>query len=201
MAANGAVFMARIYVAAVLATWRRTMLFSRRLGLTVTTLALPAALAAQDTRAALRTELSEHFNSSMSKVIALAEAMPAERYDWKPDKDAMPVGQVYGHIARYNFGYPATSLGIAAPAGMKLDTLEAMRNKAQIVALLKLSSDHVKKTIAELPADQIEANTTLYGRTVPKWAVLLQLVAHMNEHLGQSIAYARSNNIVPPWSR
>lgn len=43
--------------------------------------------------------------------------------------------------------------------------------------------------------------TTLYGRKVPQWSVLLQLVAHMNEHLGQSIAYARMNGIVPPWSR
>jgi hypothetical protein len=36
---------------------------------------------------------------------------------------------------------------------------------------------------------------------VPRWAVMLQLVAHMNEHLGQSIAYARANDVVPPWSR
>ena len=43
--------------------------------------------------------------------------------------------------------------------------------------------------------------TRLYGRDVAQWAVLLQLVAHLNEHLGQSIAYARSNGVVPPWSR
>ncbi len=162
---------------------------------------LPATLTAQDTRGALRTEFLEHFNTSMEKLIALAEAMPAERYDWKPQKDAMPVGQVYGHIARYNYNYPATSLGVALPAGLGLDTLEAMRNKAQLVQLLRRSADHVRKLVTDMPADQIEAGTTLYGRNVPKWAVLLQLVAHMNEHLGQSIAYARSNNVVPPWSR
>jgi uncharacterized damage-inducible protein DinB len=43
--------------------------------------------------------------------------------------------------------------------------------------------------------------TRLYGRELPRWGVLVQLVAHMNEHLGQSIAYARMNGVVPPWSR
>ena len=154
-----------------------------------------------DTRSAIRAEMLMHFNSSISKVIALAEAMPADKYDWKPEKDAMAVGQVYGHIARYNYGYPETAMGVSTPAGLKLDTLEAMRDKAQLVPLLKQSAAHVRRTITEMPAAQLEANTQLYLRTVPQWAVLMQLVAHMNEHLGQSIAYARSNGVVPPWSR
>jgi uncharacterized damage-inducible protein DinB len=149
----------------------------------------------------VRDELMGHFESSMSKVIALADAMPAESYTWKPSADAMPVGHVYAHIAHYNFMYPGNSMGIAPPATIRLDTLEAMRNKAQIVALLRQSAAHVRQSLTAMPAAELERSTTLYGRTVPKWAVILQLVAHMNEHLGQSIAYARSNNIVPPWSR
>jgi uncharacterized damage-inducible protein DinB len=164
-------------------------------------LTLPAITAAQDKRAMLRDELMQHFNASIDKVIALADAMPQERYGWSPEKDAMPVGQVYAHIARYNYQYPASAMGIARPATLNLDTLERMRTKTQIVQLLRHSADHVRKAIASMPVDQLDANTTLYGRTVPRWAVMLQLVAHMNEHLGQSIAYARSNNVVPPWSR
>lgn len=167
----------------------------------IATLAYPSTAAAQDTRALLRSELLGHFNESIGKVIALAEAMPQERYEWRPERAAMPVGQVYAHIARYNYYYPASSLGVAAPTGLRLDTLEAMRDKAQIVELLRRSAEHVRRLASEMPAEQMEATTTLYGRTVPRWAVLLQLVAHMNEHLGQSIAYARSNNVVPPWSR
>ena len=162
---------------------------------------IPASMSAQDTRSLVRSELLMHFNESMGKVIALAEAMPAERFDWRPEKEAMSVARVYAHIAHYNYGYPQTSLASPPPAGMKLDTLEAMRDKAQIVALLKNSATHVRKVVGEMPADRLEASTTLYGRSVPRWAVMLQLVAHMNEHLGQSIAYARSNNVVPPWSR
>ena len=160
----------------------------------------PLPASAQDPDV-LRKELMTHFDMSINKVIALAEAMPAEKYQWKPSADAMPVGHVYAHIANYNFSYPATAMSVAAPADIKTDTLEAMRDKAQIVALLKRSAEHLRKSISAMPATQLNASTRLYGRTVPQWAVLLQLVAHMNEHLGQSIAYARANDVVPPWSR
>ena len=150
---------------------------------------------------AIRDEVMGHFESSITKIISLADAMPAESYSWKPSADAMPVGQVFAHIARYNFLYPASSMAIPAPAAIKLDTLEAMRTKAQIVALLTQSAEHVRRSLAAMSSDDLSKSTLLYGRTVPRWAVMIQLVAHMNEHLGQSIAYARSNNVVPPWSR
>jgi uncharacterized damage-inducible protein DinB len=175
---------------------------TRRLSiLTILALALPTPGLAQNTAPAVRAELLRHFNASIGKVIGLAEAMPSERYDWRPEKDAMPVGQVYAHIARYNYYYPATSLSVATPTAIGLDTLEAMRDKAQIVQLLRRSAEHVRRAVTDMPVTQLEKSTRLYGRDVPQWAVLLQLVAHMNEHLGQSIAYARANNVIPPWSR
>jgi uncharacterized damage-inducible protein DinB len=161
---------------------------------------IPFAASAQDA-SALRSELLMHFDMSIRKVIALAEAMPADKYQWKPTADAMPVGQVYAHIANYNFNYPSTAMGVAAPAGLKLDTLEAMRDKAQVVALLERSAEYVRQSVQGMPEAQLNTETQLYGRSVPRWAVMLQLVAHMNEHLGQSIAYARANDVVPPWSR
>lgn len=161
---------------------------------------MPATLAAQNTSATMRQELLGHFDDSMGKMIALAQAMPATSFTWAPP-GAMPVGQVYAHIARYNYYYPSTSMGVAVPTGIRLDTLEAMRDKAQIVALLRASAEHVRKSVNAMPAEQLDRQTVLYGRNVPQWAVLLQLVAHMNEHVGQSIAYARANGVVPPWSR
>ena len=160
----------------------------------------PAAVLAQN-GAAVRDEMMRHFDDSMSKIIALAGAMPADKFAWKPSEPAMPVGQVYGHIARYNFDYITNEMGAPAPAGVGRDTLERMRDKAQLVAVLRRSSDFVKASVAAMPAAQLDRTTTLYGRQVPQWAVLVQLVAHMNEHLGQSIAYARANNIAPPWSQ
>jgi uncharacterized damage-inducible protein DinB len=102
-------------------------------------------------------------------------------------------------VARYNYLYPATSLGAPAPDGRDADAAEDLTDKAQLVSRLKESRDHVRGVVASLKNP--ESATKQYGRAVPQWSVLLQLVSHMNEHLGQSVAYARMNGIVPPWSR
>lgn len=175
-----------------------------RVALLALALMVPTVGRAQNgatTGAAVRDELMGQFNESMAKFIRLAEAMPADKFTWRPQADAMEVAHVYAHVAHYNYRYPSTAMGVAVPASLKLDTLEAIRDKAQIVQLLRSSADYVRKGIAAMPAEQLDRRTTLYGRSVPHWAVLVQLVAHMNEHLGQSIAYARSNNVVPPWSQ
>ena len=145
-------------------------------------------------------ELLRQFDGSMQKFIALAEAMPASAYGWSPGPGVMTVARVYGHVVRYNYLYPATSLGVPAPSNRDAAATEDITDKAQLVALLRESREHVQRAIRGLPADLAQP-TRLYGREVTQAAVLLQLVAHMNEHLGQSIAYARSNNVVPPWSR
>ena len=148
-----------------------------------------------------RQEFLGQFESSMRKFIALAKAMPAEKYTWSPGQGVMTVARVYGHVARYNYYYPASSMGIASPAGVGLDSLEQMTNKDAIVAILERSGAHVRNSVTAMSDERLAKPTTLYGRTVPQWAVLFQLIAHMNEHLGQSIAYARSNGVVPPWSQ
>jgi uncharacterized damage-inducible protein DinB len=147
-----------------------------------------------------RQEFLGQFNSSMSKFIALAEAMPADKYAWSPGPGVMSVAKVYAHVAHYNYRYPSTAMQIALPAGIGLDTLEGVAAKAAVVALLRRSGEHVKQAVEQMPESQLGAQTQLYGRSVQQWTVLLQLLAHMNEHLGQSIAYARMNGVVPPWS-
>ena len=160
-----------------------------------------ATATAQPTPANARAELLAQFNNSASKFEALAAAMPAEKFNWSPGPGVMTVARVYAHVARYNYAYLSQNMGAAAPRGIGLDTLERMTDKAQIVALLKSSAEYVRQGVQQMPEAQLGQSTQLYGRAVPQWSVLLQLVAHMNEHLGQSIAYARMNGVVPPWSR
>jgi uncharacterized damage-inducible protein DinB len=139
------------------------------------------------------------FETSMEKFVALAEAMPADKFAWSPGSGTMTVAKVFAHVARYNYLYPSTSLGARAPEGRDADAAEEIADKAALVSRLKESREYVRTVVKGLQ-DPGRA-TRQYGREVPQWSVLLQLVAHMNEHLGQSIAYARMNGVVPPWSR
>ena len=64
----------------------------------------------------------------------------------------------------------------------------------------RIAAKSARAVVDAMSDDDLAAPVELYGRQVASWAVLLQLVTHMNEHLGQSIAYARMNGVVPPWS-
>jgi uncharacterized damage-inducible protein DinB len=107
------------------------------------------------------------------------------------------------HVARYNYFYPEIALDVHSPMGAaEYDSWEAgVVDKDKAVRILAESMEHVRRVVAAMSSKDLEAQTRLYGRDVGEWAVLLQLVTHMNEHLGQSIAYARMNHVVPPWSR
>ena len=162
--------------------------------------AVPVARA-QAVPGGFRGEFLHQFDNSMARVVALAEAVPAETYPRRPGADLMPLAQIFAHIARFNYEYPARAMGIDPPAGIDRDTLERVAEKAQVVALLHRSAEHVRQAVRRMPDAQLARPTTLYGRRVQQWAVLFQLIAHMDDHLGQSIAYARVSGVVPPWSR
>ncbi|MGH7539717.1 MAG: DinB family protein [Gemmatimonadota bacterium] len=166
--------------------------------------ALPAPAHAQSGPTDYRDEFLRHFEASSRKVTLLAEAMPERLYSWSPGEGVMSVARVYAHVARYNFLYLATSLGVAPPEEIELATVEdrmaERADKAEIRVLLDRSVTHVREQVSRLTEEELAGPTTLYGREVAGWTVLLQLLAHMNEHVGQSVAYARMNGVVPPWS-
>ena len=134
-------------------------------------------------------------------MVSLSEAMPEELYDWSPGEGVMSVARVYAHIARYNYYYLESSLGIPVPDGVELGTMEELIDKAEVREVLLASIEHVNKHIGELSAAELSSTVLLYGRDVAGWEVLFQLLSHMNEHVGQSVAYARMNGVKPPWAR
>ena len=156
-------------------------------------------LNAQDATNNYKSQFLGYFEYA-SRVLSLAEAMPADKYDWRPSEGVSSVEEVYTHIARYNYYYLESSLNIHAPKDINVDNIESMSGKQQVVDILERSIQHVKSSINEMPVSKLEKKTELYGRTVNGQAVLMQLITHMSEHVGQSIAYARINGVVPPWS-
>jgi len=146
-----------------------------------------------------KNQFSRHFDYA-SRVLSLAEAMPADKYSWRPEEGVMSVEEVYTHIARYNFYYLESSLGIPAPDDVNMEDIESITGKENVVAILERSINHVKAAMKEMPVSKLQDETQMYGNTVNGQAVLMQLITHKSEHVGQSIAYARMNGIVPPWS-
>lgn len=164
------------------------------------TLLTPLALS-QGVPNEVRDELMRQFEASTRKLVALSEAVPADLYMWSPGEGIMTVGHVYAHIAKYNYDYLVNNLGVSPPKGVDVEHMEELTEKEAIREALQASIEFVRENTATMDEGQLQKETVLYGRDVPGWAVLVQLVAHMNEHVGQSVSYARMNSIVPPWSR
>lgn len=161
-------------------------------------LSLPAT--AQQTNN-FKDQFNRHFQYASQRLIQLAEEMPAEYYSWSPDGEAFTFERVCMHIARYNYLYPQSSLGIPAPEDIDLDGMEEFTGKETVVDYLRRSVDHVETMMEQMPESRLTEDTRLYGRTVNGQAVLMQLITHMSEHVGQAISYARMNEIVPPWNQ
>jgi uncharacterized damage-inducible protein DinB len=140
------------------------------------------------------------FNHASSQIVALAEATPAEKLTWRPGPGVRSVSEVYMHIAIANYYFLAqTGVKDAAAALGKVtaDTEKSVTAKADVIRWLKESQDLVR---ASYPKADLQKKIKFLGRDTTVDAVYLRCIVHSNEHMGQSIAYARMNGIKPPWS-
>jgi|HubBroStandDraft_5_1064220.scaffolds.fasta_scaffold234547_2 uncharacterized damage-inducible protein DinB len=135
------------------------------------------------------------------QLIALAEAIPAEKYSWRPAPGVRSVSEVFMHIALANF-YLLSITGPKMPADMTSDDLEkTVTAKADVISWLKRSLDAVKAARAQLKPGDLERKVKIEGKEVTVDGMYLRIIIHDNEHMGQLVAYARMNGIVPPWSQ
>jgi len=72
--------------------------------------------------------------------------------------------------------------------------------KPKVVEALKKSFDHARKAVEATPDSDLDKKVKFFGQEPSERMMLIVLVSHGHEHLGQSIAYARMNGITPPWS-
>jgi uncharacterized damage-inducible protein DinB len=130
----------------------------------------------------------------------LAEAIPAEKYTWRPAPDARSFAEVFLHVAAANFNLYKL-VGTPPPAGLDVKGLEkSTTDKAKVVATLKDSFAHARKAITAMSDADLEKSMDWFGGKNTERGILLFIVRHGAEHLGQSIAYARSIGVVPPWT-
>jgi uncharacterized damage-inducible protein DinB len=148
-----------------------------------------------------RAEYAAEVDSVGKKLTDLAEAIPADKYGWRPATGVRSVGEVFMHVVGGN-SYIPTFLGAKPMAGVTRDSEKTVTDKAQIVDLLKKSLAHAKAAgLAVSDADLEKKVKTFGGREMTERQVLTLILNHLHEHLGQEIAYARSIGVTPPWSQ
>jgi uncharacterized damage-inducible protein DinB len=166
-----------------------------------------APAAAQNaTPAALRTEYLANMKEVETKVVGLAEAFPADKYSWRPGPGVRSVSEVLMHIASEHYVYLPGSVGAKPPADLNMGSgreifgnLDKVTDKAEVIRHVKASFAYQQKVLEA--ADLSSGKVTSFGQEHTVSALFTDFVADQHEHLGQLIAYARVNGIVPPWSK
>lgn len=144
-----------------------------------------------------------------TKIVGLARAMPEGTYEWRPSKEVRSTSETLKHVAADNYFLPA-AMGMSAPAESGIDakdykTTLAFEKKTmtrdQVIAEVEKSFAFLKKSMSSFPDEKLDAPLDVFGEKMTHRALWISTTTHLHEHLGQLIAYARSNNVTPPWSK
>jgi uncharacterized damage-inducible protein DinB len=163
-----------------------------------------------------RGEFLWEFEIVERQLIALAEAIPEDKYDWRPVATARPVCEVLVHVAVGNFML-LDVVGAVPPVDIygemnaqgperlwalvrKNDELgETLREKVPVASILQRSLQCVRRAFLETDAMELERPVQFFGEETTVRRVFLRSLAHMHEHMGQMIAYVRCMGINAPW--
>jgi uncharacterized damage-inducible protein DinB len=151
--------------------------------------------------AGFRAEFLTQLQDVEGKLVVLAGAMPQSRLTWRPGREVRSVAEVYLHVAAGNYALPAF-IGYKPPEDVNLKTLEkSTTEKAVVIAAMQRSFEYVRGVVSAISDADLDKPATMFGTTkTTVRGVLSTLANHQHEHLGQSIAYARMNRVVPPWT-
>jgi uncharacterized damage-inducible protein DinB len=149
-------------------------------------------------------------------LLALADAIPAERYGWRPVADVRSVSEVFVHVAASNFAL-LEMIGVEAPAdlyapiaihGMERFVARIATNrqlaarltgKIEVARMLNASLSAWRHAFTQAPAGELERAGAFFGETTAVQRVYLRLLTHTHEHMGQLIAYVRTMGLKAPW--
>lgn len=151
--------------------------------------------------AGFRAEYIAEVDNVGKKILDLAAAIPADKYGWRPAEGVRSVSEVFMHIVAGTSSIP-TFVGGKRLEGITRDSEKTITDKAKIVELLKRGIENAKETGRIVSDTDLDKKVKVFGgREMSERQVLMLIVNHLHEHLGQAIAYARVNGIAPPWSK
>jgi uncharacterized damage-inducible protein DinB len=151
---------------------------------------------AQAQPAGIQAAYAKDVGTLSDKFTGLARVMSG-KYDWKPGQGVRSVGEVFNLIVKENgllAGVLSGTPNTAAPPAPITDP-------EKVQEALKASYASLQKAIAGLSDSDLQTPVKLFGHDLTKQGAVMLLLGDQHEHLGQSIAYARSNGVVPPWSK
>jgi hypothetical protein len=169
------------------------------------TLATPARaqdVMTKESAAAVKTAFLGDLEVMRGKFVGLAQAFPPDKYTWRPMDGVRSVSEVLMLIASEGYGFvPGGFGGKPALPREESSKLSAVTDKAQVIDHLNKAFAHAKKEVEAADPATLTGKRQVMGQARSLPEIVMAIGGDMHEHLGQLIAYARTNHIVPPWSK
>jgi len=132
--------------------------------------------------------------------VSLADAVPADKFTWRPGDGVRSFSEAFLHVAAMNFGMPA-QIGATPAPGYKKDGYEkSTTDKAKVIEQLNQSFDYVHAYVDSMTNADFARLEPKFGPQANAGDIIYIIITDDHEHLGQTVAYARVNGIVPPWT-
>lgn len=152
----------------------------------------------------IRDEYLADLDTLHVKIVALANAIPADKYSWRPAAGVRSVSEALMHVASEWWFYGPRSIGGKEPDGFgapqeKIPALEKIASKTEVLDQLNKSWAHFAAQLRSADPSQLTGKYKPWGLTVDHAAFAMS--GDLHEHLGQLIAYSRSVGVKPPWSK
>jgi hypothetical protein len=155
----------------------------------------------KEAAAAAKASFQTDLDAVSSKFIQLAQAFPADKYSWRPMEGVRSVAEVLMLAATEGYGFIPTTFGAKPGMPGSREELAKVTDKTQILDHLNKGFAYAKQQLQTVDPATLTAKRKMMGRDMSIIDGMLFLGGDLHEHLGQLIAYARMNKIVPPWSK
>jgi uncharacterized damage-inducible protein DinB len=162
-------------------------------------LLLGASLAAQTTSAPVSAALRDILPSRQKNTVAAVEAMPADKFNYKPTAAQRTFSQLVVHIAETNYLLCSKAAAVSPP---KVEDVKDSDSKAKLVAALKASYDFCSDTLGKMDDSKLTETTEVFGgKQVTRAWLSLILVGAWDDHYAEAAMYLRLNGVLPPTAR
>ena len=192
-------------IQAISRTWRCRVAVA--LAAVATTVALAAPASAQDAMSAsdaasMKASFLADLEAVKGKFVQLGNAFPDDKMSWRPMEGVRSVAEVLALVAsEFNGFVPSAVGGKAGAPREEMQALAKSTNKAELIAAINKTFEHTKAQFAAADPSTLTGKRAIMGQQRSLNDAALMIGGDLHEHLGQLIAYARMNHVVPPWSK
>jgi hypothetical protein len=175
---------------------KKTLLIPALLLLAASAIAQPAPAQVKNP---ISTALRDILPNRQKNTIAAVEAMPADKFNYKPTPDQMTFGHLVAHMVEANYGLCSGAAAVPAP---KVEEVKDTDAKDKLVAALKTSFDFCGDALAKMDDSKLgEMTAGMGGQQVSRARFALGIASNWADHYAEAAMYLRQNGILPPTAK